>query len=229
MTPDENNTAGGSPNVDPSATAQHAAREAKGAARDVRDAATGVVSDVRDEAYRLGSSLKERAREQIERRKDGVAHSVEGVAEEAHRSAERLREHSPFLADLVERGVTEVRNVARTIETQDLDSFVSSLERFARQKPALFMAASVTVGLIGARLLQSSPRREGDGYGARHMDEYGAHRAGEYDPRYPSPTEPRDVAGLHEERYPAGRITPPEPGTATPGTSPDSIAPGGVP
>jgi hypothetical protein len=146
-------------------------------------------ASMRGLAEDAGRALKENVRSQQE----GIADRVEGVAESVRRSADELREHEAWLADLVERGSHELTGMAETLRSNDLGQLLSRVQGFARRQPALFAGVTVAAGFALGRLAISSTSHS-SGYGGRSGRSYptssqdtGYGDEGRYGPTYGEP------------------------------------------
>ncbi len=74
-------------------------------------------------------------------------------------SASELRQRDAWLAGILGRGADELDGLARSLKDRDLGDIVTSLDRFARRQPGLFMGAAVGLGFALTRLAKSSADR----------------------------------------------------------------------
>jgi hypothetical protein len=153
-----------------SATAGEAMDSARAAGR-------SAVEEVRSTAAAAGQGLRETAQElrqaatsAVEDRKDEIADRVQGLAETVKHSADDMRQHQGWIADIMDRGSDELVRFAETVRSRNISQIADEVEGFARRQPALFAGATFALGFALARFVRAStpsPRYE-PGYGAAH-------------------------------------------------------------
>jgi ElaB/YqjD/DUF883 family membrane-anchored ribosome-binding protein len=133
------------------------------------------------------SSVKERA-----------ASSLDTLAQSLVQSTQQARQQDPDVpVQYVERIGEELQKASRYLRETEVREFVHGTENFARRQPAVFLGAAFAVGLLGARFLKSSERKE--------QNEMSEQREGFRAPSQISDRE-RPVAGYREPNagYQAG-------------------------
>jgi len=112
--------------------------------------------DVAQDAARRGMSLAGDVKDQVasaaEDRKDNMADRLEDVAKAMFRSGEQLEGHQDWMAGVVERGAAELRSLASTLRTNDLQGLLGNLDDLARRQPAVFVGASMAAGFAMMRV-----------------------------------------------------------------------------
>ncbi len=130
-------------------------RDVAGQAKEVgaqASAAAGeVAGQVKAKATDAAGQLKDQAFAAVEQQKSGIADKLEDLAEAAHRSGEQMTGHQDFIAQLIERGATELGNLASTLRNNDLNGLLGNMQDLARRQPALFAGASIAAGFALAR------------------------------------------------------------------------------
>lgn len=106
----------------------------------------------------LGEAVKgmaaAKASEQKHRATEGLGH----VAQALRRVTDVLREDGRSgLANYVQQASDRIERFSQRVDEQDLQQMLEQVHQFARRQPALFIGAAFGLGLLGGRLLKSSP------------------------------------------------------------------------
>jgi hypothetical protein len=128
-----------------------------GSAREqIRDVKNQVV----DQAKNTFQQAKERAGTSLGESKGQLADQVGAVAEALRRTTENLRsEDQGRIAGLTETLARQIDQVANYLRGKDAAGMRQDLENMARRQPAVAIGGALLLGLIGARFLKSSERR----------------------------------------------------------------------
>ena len=110
---------------------------------------------------RLVGVLADEARREVETRlndrKDFVASSVETLAQALRDGSEQMRAQGQVaparVLDLVAGGIAQFGG---TLQNKEIDQVIRDTERFARERPGVFLAAAVALGVVAGRFLKSS-------------------------------------------------------------------------
>jgi hypothetical protein len=135
-------------------------------------------------------SLMERARHgalnsldsQRERAATGLGSMVNALRE----SGRNLQGQNATMASYVDGAATQLERFTGGIRERDLNQMVHDVERFARQRPAIFLGSAFALGLAMARFLKSSESSGSDVMGSQ-SGALGTSRGPSYpssDPRY---------------------------------------------
>jgi hypothetical protein len=138
--------------------------------REVKDQVVG-------QAKNTFQQVKERAGSSLGESKGQFADQIGAMAEALRRTTEHLRsEDQPRIAGLTETLARQIDQVSNYLRTKDAAGMRQDLENVARRQPAIAIGGALVLGLIGARFLKSSERRnQGQGSGER-----GYRREGRY-------------------------------------------------
>lgn len=147
--------------------AEHVARlagefrdEAERLIDDVRAEAAQVTSDLREEAARLADDARAEVRGVVRRRKERVADRLDGVASALRDAGERLDlEIGEGLGEVADRAAQQVEEASRYLSESEMQDMARDLGRFARRRPAIFVAGALVSGFLLARFLKSSGDR----------------------------------------------------------------------
>lgn len=101
---------------------------------------------VRDKAYEQIGSQKQKATTSL----GTIAGAVRGMTQQLNDSGQS------GLAGYVTRAADEIDRWSSRLKDQDLDDAMRDLQDFARRKPAIFLGAAFSAGLLVARFLKSS-------------------------------------------------------------------------
>jgi hypothetical protein len=113
----------------------------------LQDATAGFVDQAREAAVTQANTGVEAATDRLQH----VAHAV-------RQTSQSLREQDqPQIAMLAERTAEQVEKASGYFAGKDVRDLVGEVERFARREPAVFLAGGLTIGLLAARFLKSSP------------------------------------------------------------------------
>lgn len=106
----------------------------------------------------LGDAVKGIAAAQASEQKHRATESLGRVAHALRRTTDVLREDGRTnLARYVEQASDRLERFSQRIDEQDLQQVLHRVQEFAHRRPALFIGAAFGVGLLGGRLLRSSP------------------------------------------------------------------------
>lgn len=123
-----------------------------------------------EEARQKGSEVGEQARQEMGRVVDDVRHKARQQADDqTKRAAGALRDASDqlnsmaegatsqgMLIDLTRDGAERLGRFADQLEHEGLQGVVDDVERFARRRPGMFIAAGVGVGMVLGRVIKAS-------------------------------------------------------------------------
>lgn len=127
---------------------------------------TGAQSEARHQGGMMGR-VRESATAQISRQKDLATDGLGSVAHAVRQSTQQLREQRhDTVAQYVEQAADQLDRLSTRLKEKNVDELVRDAQRFARQRPALFIGSAFALGLVGARFFKSSAEqsREFDAY-----------------------------------------------------------------
>lgn len=106
----------------------------------------------------LVGRVRDRASQEVNAQKERATDGLGSIAQAARQSTEQLRaEHHDQAASAVEAAADQLDRLAGTLRGKDASEFYDDAQRFARERPALFLGASFAVGFAAARFLKSAP------------------------------------------------------------------------
>lgn len=105
--------------------------------------------------------LQSQATSAVAAGKNRAVAALGGVAQTLQKSAAQMRnEQQNGLAHYAEQAGQQVQRVADYLKNNDAGQMADAAEDFARRQPAVFLGGTFVLGLLGARFLKSSRRKE---------------------------------------------------------------------
>jgi hypothetical protein len=109
--------------------------------------------------------VKATATAQLSTQKDRGTDALGRVAEVVRSSTEKLREDRfDLIASVIDKAADRIENWSSQLRDKDIDELVSDVQAFARRRPVVFIGSAFVLGLVGGRLLKSSPRQDDSDY-----------------------------------------------------------------
>jgi len=107
------------------------------------------------------TKARERATAQLTEQKNRAVEGIDSVTQAVRQSTQQLRDQQhETLAQYVERAANQVDRLAQQLRNKDVGDLFEDAQRLARRQPAVFIGSAFVLGLIGARFLKSSSRRD---------------------------------------------------------------------
>jgi hypothetical protein len=116
----------------------------------------------RDTAKQMGivDRVRESTTSQLSRQKERATNELGSVARAVRQSTQQLREQKhDLVAQYVEKAADQLEQLSTRLREKKVDEFVADAQRFARQRPALFIGSAFALGVIGSRFFKSSSER----------------------------------------------------------------------
>lgn len=116
-------------------------------------------------ATQMGSETKHdlgsQAKSAVAAGKNRAVDALGGVAQSLQASAKQMNDQQQnAVGHYVDRAGQQVQQLADYLKNNDAGQIADQTEEFARRKPAVFLAGAFAIGLVGARFLKSSRRKE---------------------------------------------------------------------
>ncbi len=139
------------------ATTASASDQAGAVTATAKEKAADLTSEVREHAQELLAESRSTLRAQAETQGGEVSRVAKDLAGELKSmgSAGETR-----LGGLMEQGADQIERLARRFDEGGLDAVSKDARRFARQRPAVFIASTFAVGFAAGRLLKHADRDE---------------------------------------------------------------------
>ena len=119
--------------------------------------------ELSDDANRLSQTAKDRANQEIESRKGqaaGVARSTSSALDKAAGELEKDQQVPGWLSSAFRQAASSIERMAGEVEGRSPDQIGREVNRFARQHPGSFLAASAAAGFAAARFLRAGAEYE---------------------------------------------------------------------
>jgi hypothetical protein len=135
-------------------------QSASGARQQIREMKDQVVSQARTGVRQA----RDRAMSSLAESRDEFAGQIEAVADAFRRTGSHLNaENQRRMAGLTESVARQADQVARYVRDFDPRTARDDLAGLARRQPALVFGGALALGLLGARFIKSSKRRDAGG------------------------------------------------------------------
>ncbi|MFN3932184.1 MAG: hypothetical protein ACK4JY_10595 [Brevundimonas sp.] len=125
------------------------AEDLRNAARETGDAAKSAFSDAK-------AKLGERGDEKISDASSNVGESLRQVADQLRQAGDGLGQDQAWAKQAFSQGAQGLDRVSGYLRDGRLDDFTRDLQSFARTNPAAFLAGSVAVGFLAARMAKTA-------------------------------------------------------------------------
>lgn len=159
------------PDPDPAGPGQ-AGQDIKTAAKDAGDAIRTAVQGAAETAKQTGREAKEKGADRVNAASDGAADALRQVADQLKGAAEGLGDNQPWAGKAFQTGADGLERVSDYLATGKFDDFTRDIQAFAKTNPAAFLAGSVALGFMIARVGKTAAHHARDaaaaeGTGAR--------------------------------------------------------------
>jgi hypothetical protein len=160
-----------SPSADPSATSASRSNGSNGSKHerhrkhDSRTQETStpghlgqaVASQAQEQAVKLTREARRQATTNLERQTRRAARIVGALGTALHAAGNQLRaEDEQMAASYYDMAGDRIDTLASTIEQQDAEQLIATVQRFAGRQPIVFFGAAAVIGIVGVRALKSS-------------------------------------------------------------------------
>lgn len=133
--------------------ASSAAADAKSIAQDAKGEVLAVAGEAKDKARDLAVDARQQLRSQAEDQAGRAAEAMRTLSEQLNKMAGAA--DSGLAPDLARQASSTIEQFAQKLDQGGLDSLVSDVKRFARNKPGTFLLGAAAAGLIAGRLTRS--------------------------------------------------------------------------
>lgn len=121
----------------------------RSAARDTAGSAAAAMSDARDRLSQQGG-------EKVDAATTSVGESLRTVADQLRQAGDNLGEDQGWAKQAFTQGAQGIERVSGYLRDGRMDTFTRDLQSFARQNPAAFLAGSVAIGFLAARVAKTA-------------------------------------------------------------------------
>jgi hypothetical protein len=125
----------------------------------------GAVEQVKEKAGEIAQRAQEQAKSTLNSQKTNAAQDLGTVAEVFRETGQQLREREHYaMADTVaqytEKLADQVDHFSQQLRNKDIEELIYDVGNMARRQPALFLGGAFAAGILVARFLKSSSRRQ---------------------------------------------------------------------
>lgn len=118
--------------------------------------AGGVVDEARRHTSKLAGETGDRARQHADEQLRRSAGFIDQLGGELEDMATNSSRQDGYLVALARDGAQSARDLSRRVEDGGLEGVLDDVTRFARRRPAMFLAASFAVGLALGRVTRNA-------------------------------------------------------------------------
>jgi hypothetical protein len=116
----------------------------------------GAAGELRSDAQLLTSKAANRIHSEVDARKGSAAEQAKSVSNAIQTAAGQLDQSAPtWLKSAFQQGADQIQRLADTIEQKDSRQILDEVQRFARERPALFLGACAAAGFAAARIFKA--------------------------------------------------------------------------
>lgn len=116
-----------------------------------------VASQAQEQAVKLTREARKQATVNLEQQTRRAARIVGALGTALHAAGDQLRaEDEQMAASYYDMAGDRIDHLASTIEQQDPEQLIATVQRFAGRQPIVFFGAAAVIGLVGVRALKSS-------------------------------------------------------------------------
>jgi hypothetical protein len=113
--------------------------------------------------------VKQSAKEQLAREKDGAAETLGSFAGALRQAAHQSDGGDGGAARMADWAADGLERVSSTLRANDLNGMVRQVETFARSQPVAFFFAAAAAGFLASRFLKAGTAAAGNGAGEGGM------------------------------------------------------------
>jgi hypothetical protein len=114
---------------------------------------------LKSKAADVAHAAADRARSEAETRKGAAAGTIDQLADAVDNVGGNLSD-SPTLSRYASELSGSMHSLAERLRSRSIDDVANDVRSLARRNPTVFIAGSIAIGLLGARFLKATARRE---------------------------------------------------------------------
>lgn len=134
------------------------------------DASAGLVAQaqeatdqLQETVVRFGDSLREQAVSRLDDQKDKLSGGVETLSQALRTVGTEIRQKdNSGVAQYIDQAADRLESFSATLNETKVDDLTTKAEQVARQRPYVFLASSLGVGLLASRLFKTSSRNQAE-------------------------------------------------------------------
>jgi hypothetical protein len=120
-----------------------------------------VASQAQEQAVKITREARRQATVNLEQQTRRAARIVGALGTALHEAGKQLRaENEELAANYYDMAGDRIDHLANTIERQDPEQLLASVQRLAQRQPILFVGAAVVISAVGVRALTNSSSRQ---------------------------------------------------------------------
>ncbi len=117
---------------------------------------SGAASELKADAQQLSSKAANRLHSEVNARKGTAVSQARTVSSALERTAGELDDSAPeWLRSTFRQGAEQIQRFAESMEQKDSRQLMRDVESFARERPAMFLAACAAAGFAAARIFKA--------------------------------------------------------------------------
>jgi hypothetical protein len=105
---------------------------------------------------KVGEQAKQTATTQKER----IAGGLDATANAIRQTGQSVKQEQPMVADYAEKAALRVDRVSGYLRQHDVDEVIDDVQDFARRNKGMFIAGTLLLGFMTARLVKTAGRRQ---------------------------------------------------------------------
>jgi hypothetical protein len=134
----------------------HRGNQTDSVTKKARDDMDQLVSGVKQSAREAAASVRDKAEQEANRRKDDGAERLHLVARAAERAAEELDQRMPLAAKYVRRTAKQVEDFSESLAQRSFEDIAREFSSLARARPGLVLGAGALAGFALTRFLKNA-------------------------------------------------------------------------
>ena len=111
---------------------------------------------LKDEVQASAATLKETVADVGAREKNYAADRIEQLAKAVHGAADEIGPQIPGASRYIHDAAAGLERASSTLQQSSVEDMLSTLNKFAREQPALFFGGAIVAGISLSRFLKSS-------------------------------------------------------------------------
>lgn len=134
---------------------------ASGAADEIRSAAQDAGQTARSALRDTGAAIHDHSAGKVDGVTTSAGDSLDQVAAQLRQAGRNLGQEQEWARQAFEQGAAGMERVSGYLRHGQLDDFTRDIQSFARRNPAAFLAGSVAVGFLVARVARTAAEHAG--------------------------------------------------------------------
>jgi hypothetical protein len=149
----------------------------------------GTGSELAADAKQVTSKAVDRVHSELDSRKGEAASQAKTVSSAIQKAAGELDDGAPaWLKSALQQGADQIQRFADSIEQKDFRQLVGDVQSFARERPAVFLAACAAAGFAAARIFKAGGETA-TSQGSGQSQQFGSSSFGD-EPSFPTSQQP---------------------------------------